>query len=112
VLASLLLVIAVTVMGNWSAISELSREGWAASWYMAIFPTALAYSVYYAGVQRRGPSWASAYNYLVPPLTAGLDHLFFGAPINAGLVGGTVLVVIGLTLGNWPEKKAGGPKSS
>jgi drug/metabolite transporter (DMT)-like permease len=77
----------------------LSTATWLGSWYMAIFPTAIGYTFYYIGVQRRGPAWTSTYIYLVPPLTALLDLAFYGAPITVALVGGTALVVGGLAVG-------------
>jgi drug/metabolite transporter (DMT)-like permease len=66
---------------------------------MAIFPTAIGYTLYYIGVQRRGAGWTASYIYLVPPLTACLDLAFFGAPITVALVVGTFLVVSGLIIG-------------
>jgi len=68
-------------------------------WYMAIFPTAIGYTVYYIGIQRRGPAWTATYIYLVPPLAAALDMAFFGARATIALVAGTLLVVAGLAVG-------------
>jgi drug/metabolite transporter (DMT)-like permease len=88
----------------WAALHHqlaggISTAAWLGSWYMAIFPTAIGYTVYYIGVQRRGPAWTASYIYLIPPLAAGLDLAFFGAPITFALVVGTALVVSGLAVG-------------
>ena len=78
----------------------ISTEGWLSLWYMAIFPTAIGYTLFYIGVQRKGPAWAATFIYLVPSITANLDHMFFGAPFTVPMVVGTTLVVIGLLIGN------------
>ncbi len=77
----------------------------ALSWYMAIFPTAIGYTLFYIGVQRRGPAWASAFGYLVPSITAGLDCFFFGAAFSVPMIGGTTLVVLGLATSSLHSKR-------
>jgi drug/metabolite transporter (DMT)-like permease len=78
----------------------ISKEGWMALWYMAVFPTVIGYTLFYIGVQKKGPAWAAAIIYLVPSITANLDHFFFGARFTVPMVVGTTLVVIGLLVGN------------
>jgi drug/metabolite transporter (DMT)-like permease len=80
--------------------SGISFAGWAGLWYMAVFPTAIGYTLYYVGVQKRGPAWAATYIYLVPSFTANLDYLFFKAQFSLAMVAGTTMVVLGLLLGN------------
>jgi drug/metabolite transporter (DMT)-like permease len=77
----------------------LTGKGWLGCVYMGVFPTAIGYTLFYVAVQRRGPGWASAFVYLVPPLTALLDHLFFAARLTPAMLGGTALVVLGLAVG-------------
>ena len=72
---------------------------------MAIFPTAIGYTLYYIGVQKKGPAWAATFIYLVPSFTANLDHLFFNAPFTVPMVVGTTLVVIGLISGNMSKEQ-------
>jgi drug/metabolite transporter (DMT)-like permease len=54
-----------------------SQSVWFGLWYMAVFPTAIGYTFYYIGVQKKGPAWAATFIYLVPSFTANLDHFFF-----------------------------------
>ncbi len=84
---------------------DLSATGWLGCWYMAIFPTAIGYTLFYIGVQRRGPAWASAFGYLVPSITAGLDCFFFGAAFSVPMIGGTTLVVLGLATSSLHSKR-------
>ena len=85
--------------------SEYSHSAWLGIWYMAIFPTAIGYTLYYIGVQKRGPAWAATFIYLVPSITANLDHFFFGSALTIPMVIGTTLVVIGLISGNVSRKQ-------
>ncbi len=84
---------------------EISANGWAGLWYMAIFPTAIGYTLFYVGVQRRGPAWAVTYIYLVPSVTAVLDFLFFKQHFSPVMMLATLLVVIGLIVGNVTERQ-------
>jgi len=80
--------------------NSISASAWNGIFYMAVFPTAIGYTLYYIGVQRKGPAWASTFIYLVPSFTAVLDHLYFSAQLTLPFIGGTVLVVTGLAAGN------------
>jgi drug/metabolite transporter (DMT)-like permease len=84
---------------------SISTPAWLGIWYMVIFPTTIGYTMFYIGVQRKGPAWASTFIYLVPSITANLDYLFFDAIFNVPLVIGTTMVVIGLLYGNIGEKQ-------
>jgi drug/metabolite transporter (DMT)-like permease len=85
----------------------LTLKGWLGCVYMGVFPTAIGYTLFYLAVQRRGPGWASAFVYLVPPLTALLDHLVFAARLTPAMLGGTALVVLGLAVGTLERRGAG-----
>lgn len=75
-------------------------DTWLGLWYMAVFPTAIGYTMFYIGVQKRGPAWASVFIYLVPSFTANLDYLFFDRAFTIPMVAGTTLVVTGLFIAN------------
>jgi len=83
-----------------NTVLSIKKSVWVALLYMAIFPTAIGYTLYYIGVQIKGPAWAATYIYLVPSFTANLDYLFFKAEFTFPMVVGTTLVVLGLLLGN------------
>ncbi len=86
-------------------MGHISHSAWMGLWYMAIFPTAIGYTMYYVGVQKKGPAWAATFIYLVPSITAGLDHAFFRAHLSFAMVTGTILVVGGLIVGNLKKEK-------
>ena len=79
---------------------NISLVAWSGIWYMAIFPTAIGYTLFYIGIQKKGPAWAAAFIYLVPSMTANLDLIFFGAEFTFSMVVGTTIVVAGLFVGN------------
>jgi drug/metabolite transporter (DMT)-like permease len=81
-------------------VFDVSWPAWAGLLYMAIFPTAIGYTLFYIGVQRKGPAWAATFIYMVPSITALLDFIFFDAALSVALVFGTFLVVAGLLIGN------------
>ena len=100
---------------NLVGLKEIPFVAWTGLWYMAIFPTAIGYTLYYVGVQKKGPAWAATYIYLVPSFTANLDYIFFNARFTLPMVIGTTMVVAGLITGNlsqnqinnWLKKKQG-----
>ena len=79
---------------------NISLTAWSGIWYMAIFPTAIGYTLFYVGIQKKGSAWAAAFIYLVPSMTANLDLIFFGADFTLSMVLGTTIVVAGLFVGN------------
>jgi drug/metabolite transporter (DMT)-like permease len=81
-------------------ISNVSSSAWFGLFYMAVFPTAIGYTLFYVGVQRKGPAWAATFIYLVPSITAVLDFMFFRAVLSTTIILGTLLVVLGLIIGN------------
>jgi drug/metabolite transporter (DMT)-like permease len=92
----------VIAIDYWKNISTVA---WSGIWYMAIFPTAFGYTLYYIGVQKRGPAWAAMFIYLVPSLTANLDLIFFGAKFTLSMLLGTTIVVVGLFVGNLSSRQ-------
>lgn len=85
---------------DWNYVQTIHWPAWTGSLYMAVFPTAIGYTLFYIGVQKKGAAWAATFIYLVPSITANLDYLFFNAPLSAPMVVGTTLVVLGLITGN------------
>jgi len=84
---------------------NISMVAWHGIFYMAIFPTAIGYTLYYVGIQKKGPAWAASFIYLVPSITANFDLIFFGADFTLSMVLGTTIVVIGLFIGNLSQKQ-------
>jgi len=90
---------------NLAALEEIPFVAWTGLWYMAIFPTVIGYTLYYIGVQKKGPAWAASYIYLVPSFTANRDYIFFSARFTLPMVIGTTMVVAGLITGNMSQNQ-------
>lgn len=102
---ALLLIPITGVLPIIHTMAHAASATWYGTLYMAVFPTALGYTLFYYGIQKKGAAWAATYIYLVPSFTAVLDYSFFSAHFTLSMVAGTVLVVGGLLLGNLPGKK-------
>ena len=102
--ALILLPIAYEVIAEHNLL-QVSASVWYGLVYLTIFPTVLGYTLFYIGVQKRGPAWAATYIYLVPSITGNLDHFFFDARLTIPMVFGTTIVVIGLIFGNITRKQ-------
>ncbi len=87
------------------AFKEIPFVAWTGLWYMAIFPTVIGYTLYYIGVQKKGPAWAATYIYPVPSFTANLDYIFFNTRFTLPMVVGTTMVVAGLITGNLSQNQ-------
>jgi drug/metabolite transporter (DMT)-like permease len=85
--------------------SGIGIPAWTGLLYMVIFPTTIGYTMFYIGVIRKGPAWASTFIYMVPSITANLDYLFFKVTLTTSMVAGTTMVVFGLLIGNLGKKQ-------
>jgi drug/metabolite transporter (DMT)-like permease len=81
-------------------ITNASLEATAAAVYLGVFPSAIAYVVWFAALRRVPVSRAAVFFYFVPVLTVVLGFVWLGEmPAAASLVGG-VLVVGGVVVAN------------
>jgi drug/metabolite transporter (DMT)-like permease len=86
-------------------ISNASGEATAAAVYLGVFPSAIAYVVWFAALRRVPVSRAAVFFYFVPVLTVLLGFVWLGeVPAAASLVGG-VLVVGGVVVANLRAKE-------
>jgi drug/metabolite transporter (DMT)-like permease len=88
-----------------TTITEASGEATAAAVYLGVFPSAIAYVVWFAALRRVPVSRAAVFFYLVPVLTVLLGFVWLEEmPGAASLVGG-VLVVGGVVIANLPRNE-------
>lgn len=74
------------------AFSRVSSTGWASLAYMAVFPSAICYIIYYYALSHIAPSRVSAFTYLQPLIATLLAVVFLDERVTAPLVaGGTVI---------------------
>ncbi|MEY3666255.1 MAG: hypothetical protein RLZZ153_2437 [Pseudomonadota bacterium] len=81
-----------------SAMPDLSA--WASLLTLCLFSTAIAYFLFYSLIARIGASRASAVMFLIPVFGVVWGMIFLGERVNAGMLAGAVMVVLGVALIN------------
>jgi drug/metabolite transporter (DMT)-like permease len=92
--AAILLPVAVaTVPGaHWGTAAVASAVG------LAVFSTALAYLAYFDLIRRIGPTRSTSVTFLVPLFGIAWSRLLLGEPIDASLLLGLALILLGVGL--------------
>jgi drug/metabolite transporter (DMT)-like permease len=67
---------------------------------LALFPTVIAYILFYWIMDAIGATRTSTVTYLIAPFGLLFGALFLGEPITAGIVAGLALVIIGILVTN------------
>src|SRR5439155_1966139 len=80
------------------SFSSVSSTGWASLTYMAVFPSAVCYIIYYYALSHIAPSRVSAFTYLQPLIATLLAVLFLDERVTAHLVAGGTVIFSGVYL--------------
>lgn len=101
--AALLLVSSWVIEGRagLAAAMQASAQAWAALLFLAFGATALAYAWYFDGVKQLGAGAASGYITLVPVLGVLFSALLLGEGMDASMLTGGALAVLGTAAMNW-----------
>jgi drug/metabolite transporter (DMT)-like permease len=78
---------------KWRAIPW---ESWAATAYMALFGSAVAYILYFWLLRYMAASQVSAFTYLLPVTATVLGIVFLGEPVSPGQIAGGALALAGV----------------
>lgn len=78
--------------------SNVSPNGWISLLYMALFPSAVAYLIFYYALTYIPASRVSTFSYLQPLLAMILGIWLLGDPVTSSLVAGGGLVLTGVVL--------------
>lgn len=95
-------------------VSAVSGVGWGWLVFLGLGCTVAGYLLYSWGLEGLGASQAAFYIYLIAPISLFWGWAWLGESINAGLFGGTALILAGLVAVGleerkaWAEKTAGG----
>lgn len=96
--AALLMIPLVLIVDQPWTIAVPSTESTFAAVTLALFSTALAYTLYFRLIDRSGASNAQLVAFLMPILAVILGILFLGETLNTGQIGGAVLIAVGLVI--------------
>ena len=83
---------------------QLGWQPWAAIAFLAVFSTAVGFIWFYEGILAIGPSQAAVFGNLVPVFAVLLAVLILNEKVDAYMLGGGVLVLVGVSLTNRKPK--------
>jgi len=92
-------------------VSAVSGEGWGWLVFLGLGCTVAGYLLYSWGLEGLGASQAAFYIYLIAPISLFWGWAWLGERINAGLFGGTALILAGLLAVGLEERKTGAKKA-
>lgn len=78
--------------------ARVTTAGWASLIYMAVFPSALCYLIYYYALSHIAPSRVSAFIYLQPVVATLLAVAFLGEQITTPILAGGTVIFTGVYL--------------
>lgn len=82
---------------------------WVATAYLAIFGSAVTFTLYFRLLSRRGAVLASMVSYTAPVVAVGVGILAFDEPVTGRVIGGAALVLAGVALVLRPSRPAPSP---
>jgi drug/metabolite transporter (DMT)-like permease len=83
-----------------TTVTNASGEATAAAVFLGVFPSAIAYLMWFAALRRVPVSRAAVFFYFVPVLTVLLGFVWLGEVPEAASLAGGALVVGGVVLAN------------
>lgn len=97
--------------GCMSELADLSAAGWGWMLFLSLGSTVLGYFLYAKGVGELGASLSAFYTYLIAPIALFWGWLILDEALNAAILGGAALILVGLMSVWWEERKAYPPLS-
>ncbi len=82
------------------SFTQLTWQQWAAISFLAVFSTAISFIWFYEGIRAIGPSQAAIFGNLVPVFAVLLAVVILHEQVDAYMIGGGVLVLVGVSLTN------------
>jgi drug/metabolite transporter (DMT)-like permease len=81
-------------------MARLSPRGWSAIAFLGVFGTALGFVWFYEGIRKLGASKAAVFVNFVPVCAAALGVWLLGESVEASMLAGGTLVLMGVALTN------------
>jgi drug/metabolite transporter (DMT)-like permease len=80
------------------SMAHISAGAWLAAIYMAVFPSVIAYLIYYYALTRIAASRVSAFSYLQPVFATAMGVAILGERLTAPVVAGGLVILSGVSL--------------
>jgi drug/metabolite transporter (DMT)-like permease len=79
-------------------VTQISMSAWLAALYMALFPSVLAYLIYYYALTHIAASRVSAFSYLQPVFATAMGVAILGEHLTASVIAGGLVIFSGVYL--------------
>ena len=79
-------------------LAHISAGAWLAAIYMALFPSVIAYLIYYHALAHMTASRVSAFSYLQPVCASIMGVVILGERLGAPVIGGGLVILAGVYL--------------
>jgi len=80
------------------ALAHVGAAAWLSMLYMALFPSVLAYLIYYHALARISASRVSAFSYLQPVFATAMGVTILGEHLGASVIAGGLVILCGVWL--------------
>lgn len=80
------------------SLAHISAGAWLSAIYMAMFPSVVAYLIYYYALTHAAASRVSAFSYLQPVFASAMGVAILGERVTAPLVAGGLVILSGVCL--------------
>lgn len=104
-IGTVLLLFPALLQGGISAAPSYSGNNWFSLVFLGLLGTAVGFSLYYKAIKKMGPTRAGVFINLVPFFSIVLSWFFLGESIKLQVLSGGILLLAGVTLTNYTEKK-------
>lgn len=84
----------------------MSAAGWGWLIFLGMGCTVAGYLLYSKGLEGLGTAQAAFYLYLIAPVSLFWGWLLLDEKVNAGLLAGTALILVGLLAVGWEERRS------
>lgn len=104
-IAGIIMLLVCGITGKYVNLAEAGYRSWWALLYLIVFGSLIAYSAYVFAISKLPPTQVSIYAYINPIVAVLLGWLLLSEKLNATMVIGTLITLVGVYLVNREFKK-------
>jgi drug/metabolite transporter (DMT)-like permease len=102
---TLLLFIVAQALGAPTVSPQLSTAGWLAVGFIGLFGAAISYMLWLWALRHTTPTLVAVSLPMNPLMALVLGAVLLGEPVTTSMIVGFVLVIIGIAITNWRQKR-------
>ncbi|TMI70410.1 MAG: drug/metabolite-transporting permease [Bacteroidetes bacterium] len=104
-IAGIVVLTVCIITGKYVSPAQIDQPSWLALGYLIVFGSLLAYSAYVFVIGKLPPTQVSMYAYINPVVAVLLGWLLLSEKMNANMIVGTIITLVGVYLVNREFKK-------